>query len=115
MSGKSMPSDDWQPCPSGEISRLARSLRRKRRQRWTVLVVAPSLLVVAVMAIGLWLPVGIKDRIPSEPTYGGIACSQVRKIAPEYAAGLRPRGCRGQSASTHRAVPSVPRAGRSPP
>ena len=39
------------------------------------------------MAIGLWSTPGMNGWTPSEPTYGGIACSQVREIAPAYVAG----------------------------
>jgi Putative zinc-finger len=53
---------------------------------WVVLVAAPSFVAAAIIAIGLWYPTAVHDRIPPEPTYGGIACSRVVELAPEFVA-----------------------------
>lgn len=77
-------SQQWQPCPPGEVGNLVARLRRTRRQD-RLQKAAAGLVCVAIVAVaGLY---AIPRFGRSEPTYGGIACSEVQELAEQYMAG----------------------------
>jgi hypothetical protein len=78
------PDDAWQPCPAGELSRLATRLKRRHRRRW----VAPvSGVVLALLVVGTVYWRG--DR--SDPEPARLSCREVIERAPEYLAGKLPK------------------------
>jgi hypothetical protein len=78
------------PCPPGTFQRLAEKLRKRRRRRdflWTALA-ATGTAVVAGEGLMIWLALREPGQQgPSEYYYGGIACSEVQKMAGAYAKG----------------------------
>lgn len=78
------------PCPAGTFQRLAEKLRKRRRRRdflWTALA-ATGTAVVAGEGLMLWLALREPgQQSPSEYYYGGMACSEVQRLADAYAKG----------------------------
>jgi len=76
--------NEWQACPPGEVGRLVDGLQDRRRalaaQRRTV---AAALLLM--MAFTGYYFVGVLPN--AEPNYGGIVCSRLQELAPQYLAG----------------------------
>jgi hypothetical protein len=74
--------DEWNPCPPGTLSTLAGKERQRHRRQF--LVRAGSAVGVLALGSGVgWLAFrGWGDT--SEPNYGGIACSEVQKLAPQF-------------------------------
>jgi len=92
MNTTSNESDLWQPCPPGELDRLAGRLRRRRYGR----IVARATAVVAVLLAavgGLSWQFGEKPQpaVVSRPgegfDYGGITCAGVHRVLPQLKAG----------------------------
>ncbi len=85
MDKKSTPVDDWQPCPPGELKRMADRIRlRERRKALKKMGAAGAALLVAVG--GGYLAKEWFDQ-PREYHFGGIACSEVMPLLPDYRAG----------------------------
>lgn len=78
------------PCPPGTFQSLAEKLRKRRRRRvflWNTLAAAGTV-VVAGEGLMLWLALREPgQQSPAEYHYGGIACSEVQKLAGAYAKG----------------------------
>ena len=77
-------STSWEPCPPGELRRLAARLGRRRQRRrflWSACVVA------ATAATGGTLALWIEWDNPFEPSHAGITCSKVRSSADAYSKG----------------------------
>ena len=76
--------DAWQPCPPGEIGRMVGQLNTQRRRQQLKQFgggVAALVLLTAVVIAGRGL---LTRPSPSEPIYGGIACSQVMPLMQAY-------------------------------
>ena len=78
------------PCPPGAFQSLAEKLRKRRQRRLflrNALAVA-STAVVAGGGLSLWLELrGSGQQGPGEYQFGGLACSEVQKLAGDYAKG----------------------------
>jgi anti-sigma factor RsiW len=78
------------PCPPGTFQGLAEKLRKRRRRR-VFLRNAAAVAGTAVVAGGgfsLWLGLrGSGQQGPTEYHFGGLACSEVQKLADAYAKG----------------------------
>jgi hypothetical protein len=82
MNGKENTQDDWQACPPGELTRMARRLSaRERRARFSQLA-SNGLLSMLLFAAGAILIGGFV--IYEEPTFGGISCTDCLSHADEY-------------------------------
>ena len=85
----SQPTDaHWADCPSGEIGSLVKDLQARRQQvsrRETFRQVA-----VGVTSLAILVMAGVY-AVPhfglAEPDYGGITCTEVKRLADEYIAG----------------------------
>ncbi len=77
--------EEWIPCPAGTLAALAGHERACQRRKF--LVRAGSAVGVIVLTSGAgWLAFR-GTRKPTEPTFGGIACSRVRELAPQFMMG----------------------------
>ncbi len=78
--------EPWEPCPPGELQQLAVRLRTERRRiavrRGARFAAAATLILLAAYATFL----GTR-RAPNDYLHGGLYCSQVRPLLPDYAAG----------------------------
>ena len=86
MSTETHDHDDsaWEPCPAGELQRLAGRLADERRHRRMVTVsrwTAGTTLAVLLLMVGSF----VVSR-SSETTFGGIACSEVTAQLAAYQA-----------------------------
>jgi hypothetical protein len=82
MNVKENTQDDWQACPPGELTRMARRLSaRERRARFSQLA-SNGLLSMLLFAAGAILVGGFV--IYEEPTFGGISCTDCLSHADEY-------------------------------
>ena len=74
--------EEWIPCPPGTLSALAG--QEQVRQRRMFLIRTGSTVGAIALASGAgWLAFrGTRTR--PEPTFGGIACSKVRELAPQF-------------------------------
>jgi hypothetical protein len=78
------------PCPPGTFQSLAEKLRKRRQRRLFLrnAVAIASTAVVAGGGLSLWLGLrGSGHQGPAEYHYGGLACSEVQKLAGAYAKG----------------------------
>jgi hypothetical protein len=78
------------PCPPGMFQSLAEKLRKRRRRRVFLrnAVAVAGTAVVAGGGISLWLGLkGSGQHGPTEYHFGGLACSEVQKLADAYAKG----------------------------
>jgi hypothetical protein len=76
------------PCPPGTFLLLAEKLRKRRHRRVFLRTAVVSTAVAAGTGLSLWL--GLREsgqRSPAEYHYGGIACSEVQKLASSYGRG----------------------------
>ena len=78
----------WNRCPPGEVRRLAEKLRLRQRRRLFLrrtAVAAAAVFGLAAGGTGWWLW-RRSDRPPPqhEYDYGGITCSEVRRLAEPY-------------------------------
>lgn len=86
MHGEDDSHDEWQSCPAGELSRLAKRLNvRERRVRLWQLA-STGLLSMFLFAAGAILIGGFV--IYEEPTFGGISCTDCLSHSDEYHAHL---------------------------
>lgn len=86
-----VPSARWQPCPPGKFQVLARRLRGRRQRRVFLRGAAAG---TAALAAGLVWWFG--PRRAAEPTYGGLTCAEVRRLAAAYRQGRLGRDLREQ-------------------
>ncbi len=84
LHNKKSPDPDWTACPPGEIARLAGRLRRRSRRR--LFLRAGAIAAAAgVAAAGVWvLRLGFDPKPEPEPNFGGITCTEARKLAEAY-------------------------------
>lgn len=83
MSNRPLDESAWDGCPQGTLVELARRRRGQRRQRSLARGTAALALCLAVAAGLLWIAprAGLG---PSENYFGGIACSEVGRLLPQY-------------------------------
>ena len=85
-------SEQWQPCPPGELGRMTSRLSRRRHRQILALVTAAAA-VLLVAAGGLSWQFREKPRSPvvSKPgegfNYGGITCAGLHRVLPQLKAG----------------------------
>ncbi len=97
---------EWEPCAPGDVARLGKKLRgRKTRRVFLRATVATAASVLAAGG-GVWLAFG--RRRAGEYDYGGIVCSEVVRLGPDYMAGKVPEPTRSQIAEH---VAKCPRCG----
>jgi|SoiMetStandDraft_2_1073263.scaffolds.fasta_scaffold560479_1 Putative zinc-finger len=74
----------WGRCPPGEVSRLGRRLRGRRRRRLFLRAAVTTAAGVFVTGgvLGLWRAFSR----PGEYDYGGITCAEVVRLLDDYAA-----------------------------
>ena len=73
MSTNPLPTDDWQPCPQGELERMVHGLNaRKRTRQWVR--GGGSLAIVALAAIVVYATIGTSGK-RSPHLHGGIECA----------------------------------------
>lgn len=75
-------SEEWTPCPPGTLSSMAGDERFRQRRQF--LVRAGSTAGAVALAAGAGWLVFRNGGLATEPTYGGIACSRVRQLAPQF-------------------------------
>ena len=77
--------EEWIPCPPGKLAKLAGQERVRQRRQF--LVRAGSAVGVVALATGAgWLAFRGRGK-PTEPGFGGIVCSRVCELAPQYLMG----------------------------
>ena len=77
--------EEWTPCPPGKLAKLAGQERLRQRRRF--LVRAGSAVGAIALATGAgWFAFRGKGT-PTEPGFGGIVCSRVGELAPQYIMG----------------------------
>lgn len=77
MNPSAVGSEEWEDCPKGTLQSLANRIQRRRtmkRAAWTI----P--LTLMLLAWAGWL------SSPFNPNSSGLACDQVVKLLPDYAA-----------------------------
>jgi hypothetical protein len=75
----------WENSPPGEVRRLRQRLRGRRRRRAFLRAAATAAAGLFVTGGGLALWWGLVR--PREYDYGGITCSEVRRLAEDYRMG----------------------------
>ncbi|TWT64023.1 zf-HC2 domain-containing protein [Rubinisphaera italica] len=77
--------EEWIPCPPGTLPSLAGNERSRQRRQF--LVRAGSTAGAIALATGAgWMALQ-KEEPFEDPVYSGIACSQVRELAPQMMMG----------------------------
>jgi len=83
--------DSWEPCGSGELQRLAQSMRAKSARisrRELMLKTAVALASVAGIALlAVYVRRETHSPAATDMHYAGISCTEVRESAPDLAAG----------------------------
>jgi hypothetical protein len=74
---------DWTDCQPGEVQRLVQGLPATRRARTIERRAATVAVLLLVGFTGVWFANG---QSQSEPSYGGIVCSQVVQKSREFLA-----------------------------
>ena len=75
--------DVWQPCPPGALPQFAHTHRAQSRRHVLLKLASMSGVALLLAAVGLVL---VRNDA-SEPNFGGITCSEVRRQAADYRAG----------------------------
>ncbi|HVA50876.1 MAG TPA: zf-HC2 domain-containing protein [Pirellulales bacterium] len=85
MTKPALDNDDWQPCPPGVLGGMVQKARRRRRHE----VLNRGLAAALVLVLTVWGGVFVASRHQgqAEFDFGGITCSRVRALMPEYMAG----------------------------
>lgn len=92
MNTTSHESDQWQPCPPGELGRMSGRLRRRRQMQIATRLTA-STAVLLLVAGGLSWQFREQSQAPvvSQPgegfNYGGITCAGLHRVLPQLKAG----------------------------
>ena len=73
--------DKWTACPQGEIGQLAKQLKSRRHTQIVQRNAALLVLLIMVVSAGYFF---VDNRSPSDPNFGGIACSEVQQHASEF-------------------------------
>ena len=85
MSKSPQQREEWIPCPPGKLVKLAGQERVRQRRRFFVR--AGSAVGAFALATGAgWFAFRGRGK-PSEPDYGGIVCSRILELAPQYMMG----------------------------
>jgi len=78
-------SDAWQPCQGGELQQLADRQRRQGLRRATAIYGGAVAAIVALVVVGVFALQAMQNG--GEYHYGGIACTDVKKVLRDYASG----------------------------
>ena len=85
MSKFSNKREEWIPCPPGKLAKLAGQERVRQHRQF--LIRGGSAVGVVALATGAgWFAFQGRGK-PTEPDFGGIACSRVHELAPQYMVG----------------------------
>ena len=82
--------ESWQPCPPGDLQRLATGIRRRRKweHRKQVVTTAGAVLVaVAGVVLVTTYTQNVQQPVSGDRYYAGISCTDVRKKMPEMMMG----------------------------
>ncbi|HEY3963652.1 MAG TPA: zf-HC2 domain-containing protein [Planctomycetaceae bacterium] len=77
---------NWQPCPEGELSRVALRLLGRHRRRRLAQMVAAAVALVAIAGSACW-QFGPRMPGPEGFNYGGITCAEMHRLAPAVQTG----------------------------
>ena len=76
--------DEWQACPPGEVGRLVDGLQDRNRS----LAVQRRMVAAALLLMTAFTGYYFVGVLPNaEPNYGGIVCSHLMELAPQFLAG----------------------------
>ena len=75
--------NEWQACPPGEVGRLVHRLQDRHRALATQRRMVAAVLLLMTACTGYYF-VGVLPN--AEPNYGGIVCSRLHELAPQYMA-----------------------------
>jgi predicted anti-sigma-YlaC factor YlaD len=80
--------NEWSPCPPGDLQRMAKSMRARSSRRATLRAAGAAAAAVSVILLSI---VGVQylqgDGAAGDMYFGGISCTDVRRLAPDYMAG----------------------------
>jgi hypothetical protein len=76
--------NEWQACPPGEVGRLVDGLQNRNRALATQRRMVAAALLLMTAFTGYYF-VGVLPN--AEPNYGGIVCSRLMELAPQFMAG----------------------------
>ncbi len=76
--------DDWKPCSPGSLSAFAGQERTRQRRVFLTRAAGASAAVLVALSAAYF---AFGPSHSKEPNFGGVACSLVRKNAPQYMAG----------------------------
>lgn len=84
MTHESQTNGDWTACPTGTLQGLAGRLRAKRRRTIAARAAGVTAAALAILLTAHFIPA---RHAPDDYFHGGIYCSQVRPVLPDYRAG----------------------------
>lgn len=79
--------DEWRTCPAGKLSGLAGRIRARRSRQATMLVAGKAAAAVGILLLVVSGVRMLKGTGGADMRNGGISCTEVRRLAPEYMAG----------------------------
>ena len=85
MSDQTYSSDEWQPCPSGQITGMVQRLQAARRSRAVRRAIVPAAGVLLFAAAGFYFSQSQPGGMFFQP--GGLSCDEVQRHLPAYAKG----------------------------
>lgn len=74
----------WQDCPPGELQRILETIKIRRRRR-ALRQLGGAGAAIALMGIFGYNAINWTS-LPQEKRYGGLACSEVMELLPDYQA-----------------------------
>ncbi len=84
MNTESAHQDQWDACPAGELQRMVGRIKARRQRRLLTQVGSTAAALLTAFAAAFfttgWL------RQPTECRFGGIACSEVKPLLPDFLA-----------------------------
>ncbi|HEV3343745.1 MAG TPA: zf-HC2 domain-containing protein [Pirellulales bacterium] len=84
MAQESQTDRDWTACPTGTLQGLAGRLRARRRRTVALRAAGVAAAAVAILFAVRFAP---KRHAADDYFHGGLYCSQVRPVLPDYRAG----------------------------
>ena len=88
MTTNQQQNDEWQDCPSGEMSQLVKRLNSKQKRVQSAQLLKAATVCILLVAAGVFFTGSMLDSQPildsQEPKYGGITCSQCKLHFASY-------------------------------
>jgi hypothetical protein len=85
MNTPAEPQDEWIACCPGELQRMVGRIKNRQRRQFLIQLGAAASTIV-VLGAGGYFALRQSEQ-PTEYRYGGIACSEVMPLLPEYRVG----------------------------